>query len=149
MSNSRVALITGGSSGIGLAVASILSRQGWRVHILSPDDKTGPKAAAKLEHTTFHKADVLSWESLTLAFDVVFKAEGRLDFVFANAGIMDKGSFYGEHDASKPPPPLEDFAVDVNLQVHFQLQWRNQALIIILGDHQNQLSCGAVHAEKS
>ena len=119
MSSPRVALITGGSSGIGLAVASILSKQGWRVHILSPSEKAGSEAAAKLKYTTFHKADVLSWESLTSAFDIVFKAEGRLDFVFANAGVMDKGTFYDEQDPSKTPLPLEDFAVDVNLQVCF------------------------------
>ncbi|KAI1417048.1 3-beta-hydroxysteroid dehydrogenase [Hypoxylon sp. FL1857] len=116
MSDSKVAIITGGASGLGLAVAEVFSRKGWRVHIFDLNEVNGDTAPDTLSNCTFHKVDVASWGSLSSSFDAVFKAEGRLDFVFANAGIMEKGNFFERHEISSPPPEPDESSIDVNLK---------------------------------
>ncbi|XDG09179.1 hypothetical protein ABKA04_008794 [Annulohypoxylon sp. FPYF3050] len=109
MSTSKVAIITGGASGLGLAVAEVFSRKGWRVHIFDLNE-------VSLDNCVFHEVDVASWEPLSSSFDAVFKSEGRLDFVFANAGVMEKGKFFEEHESSSPPPEPDESSIDVNLK---------------------------------
>lgn len=113
MSNSKVAIITGGASGLGLAVVEVLSRKGWHVHIFDLHEVDG---VASLSNCISHKVDVASWDSLSSSFDAVFKNEGRLDFVFANAGIMENGKFFERHDLSSPLPEPEELSIDVNLK---------------------------------
>ncbi|KAI8957250.1 3-beta-hydroxysteroid dehydrogenase [Daldinia sp. FL1419] len=117
MLNSKVAIITGGASGLGLALAKSLSRKRWRVHAFDLDVNDEPILESRLSsNLTFHKVDVASWDSLSSAFHTVFEAEGRLDFVFANAGVMEKGTFFERHNLSSPPPEPEDISIDVNLK---------------------------------
>ncbi|KAI1503788.1 hypothetical protein F5X99DRAFT_374444 [Biscogniauxia marginata] len=116
MPSHRVAVITGGASGIGLAVAGSLAQKGWSVHIFDLSKQEEQSIANQISATTFHEVDVNSWQSLSSGFDKVFQAESRLDFVFANAGIMEKGGFYERHDLSLPPPPLEESTIDTNLK---------------------------------
>ncbi|KAI1209354.1 3-beta-hydroxysteroid dehydrogenase [Annulohypoxylon truncatum] len=106
---SKVAIITGGASGLGLAVADVFSRKGWRVHIFDLNE-------VELGNCVSHIVDVASWESLSSSFDAVFKTEGRLDFVFANAGVMEKGEFFERHELSSPPPEPDESSMDVNLK---------------------------------
>ncbi|KAI2621170.1 3-beta-hydroxysteroid dehydrogenase [Hypoxylon sp. NC1633] len=116
MSDFKVAIVTGGASGLGLAVAETLSRKEWRVHILDWNQSSASAAEANIKNCTFHKVDVASWDSLCSTFDAVFKAEGRLDFVFANAGVIEKGKFFEKHDSSLPPPEPDELSIDVNLK---------------------------------
>ncbi|KAI0017371.1 hypothetical protein F4780DRAFT_608412 [Xylariomycetidae sp. FL0641] len=110
----KVAIITGGASGIGLAVAASLSQQGWKVHVFDKQEVTDGRRHADV---SFREVDVTSWAALSAAFDAVFRARGRLDFVFANAGVMEKPGFYARHDAaSLPPPPPDETGLDVNLR---------------------------------
>lgn len=49
-------------------------------------------------------------------FRDVFKAHRRLDFVHANAGIIEKGDFYGHNDTGdEPPPAFPSLTVDIDL----------------------------------
>ncbi|KAI1379653.1 3-beta-hydroxysteroid dehydrogenase [Hypoxylon crocopeplum] len=116
MSDSKVAIITGGASGLGLAVAETFSRKSWRVHIFDLNEVSGSSTDASSGSCVFHKVDVASWDSLSSSFDAVFKTEGRLDFVFANAGIMEKGKFFERHEPSSPPPEPDELSIDVNLK---------------------------------
>ncbi|KAI1482347.1 3-beta-hydroxysteroid dehydrogenase [Daldinia eschscholtzii] len=116
MSDSKVAIITGGASGLGLATARFLSQKGWRVHVFDLSVISEDAVEPELSRCAFHKVDVASWDSLSSAFDAVFKAEGRLDFVFANAGVMEKGKFFERHNPSSPPPEPEELSIDVNLK---------------------------------
>ncbi|KAG8158594.1 hypothetical protein KVR01_011716 [Diaporthe batatas] len=120
MSPPKVAIITGGASGFGLAVTEALLSKGWRVHILDLNADAGSAVAARLPNTVFHRADVTSWASLSSAFHETYTQEGsRLDFVFANAGILEKGDFYARHDvaaAAGPPPEPRDMSVEINLK---------------------------------
>ncbi|KAI0471711.1 NAD(P)-binding protein [Xylariaceae sp. FL0804] len=105
----KVAVITGGASGMGLGVAHALTARGdWDVHIVDLNRAGGEAAAADLRATTFHGADVTDYEALGAAFRAAFGKHRRLDFVFANAGAMQVGNFYTRHDDAGdelPPPP--------------------------------------------
>lgn len=118
MSSYKVAIITGGASGFGLAVTEALTSKGWKVHIFDLNHDAGNAVASRLRNTVFHKVDVTSWPSLSSAFDAAFRQEeGRLDFVFANAGILEKGNFYERRDVTHgPPPEPKDMSIEINLK---------------------------------
>lgn len=115
MSTEKVIIITGGASGMGLAVARSLASAGWRVHILDLNKTAGAVAVRENPELRFTQTDVHSFESLSSAFDNIFKAEGRLDVVFANAGILQTDNFY-EKASSLPPPEPRQLSIDINLK---------------------------------
>lgn len=112
----KVALITGGASGMGLAVAETLAPKGWTVHLLDFNEKAGIAAAQSLPNAKFHKVDVTSWDGLSKAFDAVFSQDRRLDFVFANAGIVERDNFYDTPDTDGIPPEPNQMTTDINLK---------------------------------
>ena len=90
----KVALITGGSSGIGYGVALCLLNEGVNVAITSRDEVRAQEAAAELQKltTTSAKAigvmaDVRKYESQQNAVKQVISEFGQLDIVIANAGL--------------------------------------------------------------
>ncbi|KAI9041109.1 NAD(P)-binding protein [Aspergillus affinis] len=92
----QVAVITGGASGMGLAVASALAQRGdWKIHLLDISEERGSQAAKELPNTFFHQADISNYGTLARTFDSIFSSSGnRLDFVFANAGVIERTNFY-------------------------------------------------------
>ncbi|KAL5046886.1 hypothetical protein BDW71DRAFT_207040 [Aspergillus fruticulosus] len=118
----KVALVTGGASGMGLAVATAFSaRPDWEVHILDINSERGSKTAKTFANMTFHYADVTKYRSLGEAFQECFRAHQRLDFVFANAGMIERFNFYdscpirtGEPVA--PPPEPDLLSIDTDLK---------------------------------
>jgi NAD(P)-dependent dehydrogenase (short-subunit alcohol dehydrogenase family) len=90
---------------MGLAVAEALSKRGgWSLHLLDLNEERGNTAATSVKGR-FWKNNVNSYDELASVFDQIFKSEGRLDFVFANAGIVERWDFYGKHEQSPPPEP--------------------------------------------
>lgn len=87
----KVALITGGSSGIGLGTAEVFAREGAHLAILgrSPESlqKAGKKLRALGAEVLEIEADVSQSEEMKQALEAVEKRWGRLDILFANAGI--------------------------------------------------------------
>lgn len=79
-----VAVITGGSSGIGLACAELLLAQGANVVI---GDIQAPPPKILADGAAFVPVDVTSWEHLKILFENTVKTFGRVDHVFANAGM--------------------------------------------------------------
>ncbi|KAH7240455.1 hypothetical protein MRS44_013048 [Fusarium solani] len=114
----KVAIITGGASGLGLGVATDLAKRGqWFVHILDLDTERGEAAAKGLGPiASFHRVNVNDYASLAALFDKVFQQHCRLDLVFANAGIVDNVDFYAKHDGQGPPPELDQVVVDIDLK---------------------------------
>ncbi|KAJ0421180.1 hypothetical protein BJY00DRAFT_112544 [Aspergillus carlsbadensis] len=118
----KVALITGGASGMGLAVATALSELAdWETHILDINSERGSQAASTLPRTTFHHADVTKYNTLSEAFQNTFDTSKRLDFVFANAGMIERFNFYDPcpaqtGEAVTPPPEPDLLSIDADLK---------------------------------
>ncbi|SHJ28629.1 NAD(P)-dependent dehydrogenase, short-chain alcohol dehydrogenase family [Bradyrhizobium lablabi] len=87
----KVALVTGGASGIGAAVAELLAREGASVAITDIDEFRGEELAAALKqagHTAmFLPHDVTSEDRWVEVVAQVEKRFGRLDILVSNAGI--------------------------------------------------------------
>ena len=83
MSEPRVALVTGASSGIGFATASLLAARGYRTFGTSrkPQGKTGPKNVEMVQ------LDVRSDESVWSAMDNVLRQADHIDVLVNNAGF--------------------------------------------------------------
>jgi NAD(P)-dependent dehydrogenase (short-subunit alcohol dehydrogenase family) len=85
----RVALVTGGASGIGRAIATALLREGWRVCILDL-----PAAGLQVAYrdagrnTLLIEGDVAGEDTASRATSAVLSAFGRLDALVSNAGII-------------------------------------------------------------
>jgi NAD(P)-dependent dehydrogenase (short-subunit alcohol dehydrogenase family) len=87
----RVALVTGGSSGIGLAVARAFGDAGAAVTIAARGEEAGQRARRTLEaagaRALFVQTDVRDEASVARAVEETVRAFGRLDFAVNSAGI--------------------------------------------------------------
>jgi NAD(P)-dependent dehydrogenase (short-subunit alcohol dehydrogenase family) len=86
----KIALITGGNSGIGLATARRFVAEGARVIITGRDEATLLAAAAELGVTAL-RSDVAEPAARAALFQRIQEEFGRLDILFANAGIVKFG----------------------------------------------------------
>ena len=82
----RVAVVTGGASGIGLATARRFAAEGAHVVVGDIDPQAG-KAAAEEVGGLFVQVDVTSPEEVDALFQAAVDAFGGLDIAFNNAGI--------------------------------------------------------------
>jgi NAD(P)-dependent dehydrogenase (short-subunit alcohol dehydrogenase family) len=90
MSTSKVALVVGGTSGIGLATAAELVNQGHRVAISGRDTGRGERAARALgDEVLFVPADVARAADVTRAVDAVVARWGRLDLAVNAAALTE------------------------------------------------------------
>src|SRR5580765_609659 len=87
----KVALVTGGASGIGEAVSELLAREGASVAVTDVDDLKGPEVTARIKkaggEASFWHHDVTSEERWIEVVAEVMKRYGRLDVLVSNAGI--------------------------------------------------------------
>src|ERR1700723_3898620 len=87
----KKALITGGNSGIGFATARLFVAEGAQVAITGRDPKTLDEAVAELGPSARgYRADVTIAEDRKQLFSALAKDFGKLDIVFANAGISGR-----------------------------------------------------------
>jgi NAD(P)-dependent dehydrogenase (short-subunit alcohol dehydrogenase family) len=84
----KIALVTGGNSGIGLATANRFANEGAYVFITGRRDGELAAAVEEIgENVTGVRGDVSKLEELDRLFSQIKREKGRLDIVFANAGI--------------------------------------------------------------
>lgn len=112
----KTALVTGGNSGIGLATAIRLKREGARVVIVGRDAKT-LDAAAREHGLIAIQADVGRIAEIDRMYATLAERVGRIDVLFANAGIYKAAPLADTTEA------FFDETVDVNLKgVFFTVQ---------------------------
>lgn len=91
---SKIALVTGGAQGIGLACAQRFAREGARVAIVDLDPERGDKAARELAIPgLFIQADVARDDSAAHVLQTVSERLGPVDVLLNNAGITHAADF--------------------------------------------------------
>ncbi len=84
----KVAVITGGASGIGEATAKLFASEGARVLIADRNADRGPEVAAEIgDAALFVETDVRNGEDVQGMFAAADEAWGRVDVIYNNAGI--------------------------------------------------------------
>lgn len=94
----KIALITGGSRGIGAETAKLLSQHGAIVIITDILDEEGQKIADSLDSCTYRHLDVTKEADFQSVFKWVEDEYGRLDILFNNAGITGFAQGLGAQD---------------------------------------------------
>jgi len=86
----KVALVTGGSRGIGFAIAKILSENGASVVITSKNSEKIKQAEAKISNSFGITCDIKKKNEVQNVLDQTIKKFGKLDILVNNAGIFPK-----------------------------------------------------------
>lgn len=104
---SKVALITGGATGIGKSVAKILASRGITVVISGRREAEGTKALNEIEAVAqggavvrFIKNDVSQEDQVQKLFEDVVSEFGRIDMAVNNAGISNENKAVGDSDST-------------------------------------------------
>jgi NAD(P)-dependent dehydrogenase (short-subunit alcohol dehydrogenase family) len=113
----KVAVITGGTSGIGEATALLFAREGARVCITGRNSERGASVVARIKASSgdafFIRADASRVEDCRRAVDETLGAFGSIDILFNNAGV-----FYPQ-TAIECSEEEWDEQIDVNLKGTF------------------------------
>ncbi|CAN0879450.1 Tropinone reductase-like 1 [Linum grandiflorum] len=107
----KVAIITGGASGIGAATVELFHQQGAKVVIADVQDSLGQALADKL-HNTYVHCDVSNEDEVARLVDATVAKFGKLDIMYCNAGRVDRAHRRSIVDASKSDL---DRMIEVNL----------------------------------
>ncbi len=96
--NKKVAIVTGGASGIGKALCNELVSQGVYVIIADINEKEGMLVEASLNkskpNSRFVLLDVTDFNRVSHVLTNIYEEFGRLDYLFNNAGIAMYGELY-------------------------------------------------------
>lgn len=118
---SRVALVTGGQSGIGLGVAQALGEAGWRLALASLSEEGAPDVAAALGRlgpdARYYRHDVRDVARHGALLDRIEADLGPVTTLVSNAGVPARV----RGDMLDIVPDNFDFALDVNLRGAFFL----------------------------
>ncbi|WP_433463779.1 3-oxoacyl-ACP reductase [Spirillospora sp. CA-128828] len=115
----RVAVVTGGAGGIGLATVRRFAQEGARVVVADVDETAGKTAADELDGL-FVKVDVTVEDEVAALFRTVHDAYGRIDVAFNNAGIS---------------PPDDDSILETGLDAWKRVQEVNLTSVYLCCKH--------------
>ena len=109
----KVALITGGGSGIGKASCLLFAREGARVVVVDLKRETAEATAREIgSNARAFAADVSKAKEAEAMIAFAEKSFGRLDVVFNNAGV-----FHPKDDSvTNTPEEIWDMVIDINLK---------------------------------
>ncbi|KDP36169.1 hypothetical protein JCGZ_08813 [Jatropha curcas] len=87
----KVAIITGGASGIGASTVHLFHENGAKVVIADIQDNLGHALASKLgKNVSYIHCDVSNEEDIINLVDTTISRHGKLDIMYNNAGIMER-----------------------------------------------------------
>ncbi|MGC1638232.1 MAG: SDR family NAD(P)-dependent oxidoreductase, partial [Candidatus Acidiferrales bacterium] len=133
----KKALITGGNSGIGLATARLFVAEGAQVAITGRNQKTLDEVIAELgSNARGYRADVTIAEDRKQLFAALAKDFGKLDIVFANAGIS------GRTPTGSTDEAVFENVIHTNLNAAF---FTVNSAAPLLNDNASIIFCGSVH----
>ena len=114
--NKRVAVVTGGAQGFGLAVSERFIEAGAKVIIWDIDEEAIKKAIDKVnsENLTYQIVDVSDFENINNSLKEIENKHGKIDIFINNAGIAGMNTTVAEY-------PLEEWkkVIDLNLNSVF------------------------------
>jgi NAD(P)-dependent dehydrogenase (short-subunit alcohol dehydrogenase family) len=115
----RVAVVTGGASGIGRAMCERFAAEGAKVAVVDLDDVAGVEVAAAVDGV-FVRADVTSSDEVEALYAEVAGRYGRIDVCCNNAGIS---------------PPDDDSILDTGLEAWERVQRVNLTSVYLCCKH--------------
>ncbi|WP_158792836.1 SDR family oxidoreductase [Granulicella sp. L60] len=137
---SKIAVITGGNSGIGFATAKRYVEEGAHVYITGRRQKELDHAIQSLgKNATAVRGDVTINADLDLLYEQIRHERGRVDIVFANAGVGDPVPFEQVSES------FFDSIFDVNVRGLF---FTVQKALPLMPDGSSTILCGSSAATK-
>ena len=117
----KVALVTGGASGIGKVTARIFAREGAKVVVSTDKNIKGGEETVSLikeagGEAIFVKCDVSRAAEVEAMVDKCVQTYGRLDYAFNNAGIGPDGRRVPVVNIVDCPEEIWDRTIDINLK---------------------------------
>ncbi|OBT66500.1 hypothetical protein VE03_03653 [Pseudogymnoascus sp. 23342-1-I1] len=136
----KVVVLTGGSSGIGLATVTLLLSLGASV---VSGDLNAPKDLPASPAFTFVQTNVAIWSDLRTLFKTAHEHHSRIDYVFANAGIGPRADYLSlaANEAGELQEPSHEL-IDVSLKgvintavlgVHYMKTQKEGGNIVLMG----------------
>jgi len=111
--NKRVAVVTGGAQGFGLAVSERFIEAGAKVIIWDIDEEAIKKAIDKVssENLTYQIVDVSNFENINNSLMEIENKHGKIDIFINNAGIAGMNTTVAEY-------PLDEWKKVINLNLN-------------------------------
>lgn len=111
---SRVAVVLGGTGGIGFSICKNLFTENWKVYLVGRDKERAKKAALKIEKSCTkvlpEKANVLKEEDLESLFVKIKNRESRIDVIINSTGVFEP---FGQFEKVKIKSHLKPFQVNL------------------------------------
>ena len=109
----RVAIVTGGAQGFGLAITERFIESGAKVVIWDIDESEAKKALEKVnsENLTYQIVDVSNYDVINSKLSEVEKSHGKIDIFINNAGVAGMNTTVAEY-------PIEEWNKVINLNLN-------------------------------
>ena len=111
--NNRVAIVTGGAQGFGLAITERFIQSGAKVIIWDIDEDEAKKALDKVksENLTYQIIDVSNFEKIKQQLENVESLHGKIDIFINNAGLAGMNTTVADY-------PIEEWNKVINLNLN-------------------------------
>ncbi len=111
--NKRIAIVTGGAQGFGLAVSERFIQSGAKVIMWDIDEEAAKKAKEKInsENLNYQIVDVSNFENINKSLSEIENKYGKIDIFINNAGIAGMNTTVAEY-------PLDEWKKVINLNLN-------------------------------